>query len=372
MRFIAVYMFMALICFSSFIYAQIPEESQEYRDRADHELSRGHIQEAVQHYRESLILYPVQPDIYLILGQIYEYDLKEPEKGIFYYQKYLDFNPGGKDAEKAREFIEKQKKKGIYEKKYPKAFDVIDTPSSIESEESFKSREKLSDLQQTAGGIIQFNLKNKVMKYQIKINIWEEKGFIKKFNELARVRACPLETDVAAKRQALREERNKVTKNINYRKEAIKEMKIMALLKAMSSIDIDLNCYPDELTPDDYIESYKIITEKEDRRFFHLTMEFSVNTDKIKKKLKKAGFQEEAREISISLLNAEPQLRDTLENFIYNHSKYVALLDAGPRKIYTSPDLFSKEIAAMRVGPYGFIPRAVGKDTLSFEVKKIE
>ncbi|MGA1869296.1 MAG: tetratricopeptide repeat protein [bacterium] len=368
-QFTSVWTLIIVLSISRIIYAQVLEESEKYKNKADYYLRRGHLKEALEYYRESLIAYPDQPDIYLTMGQIYEFDLKELEKAIFYYQKYLEFNPKGKDAEHARLFIEKQGKRGVYSKQYPQAFDIIDTPLSSQSEASGLSQAQSSE-QHFIEGTIKFTLKEKIMKYQIKINIWKEKGFIQKFNELARMRACPLEIDIAAKRQALREERDEVTKNIDYRQEAIKEIKIHALLKTLSSLGIDLNRYPDELKPDEYIKSYTIVEEKEDKRFFHLTVEFTINSDKLKKNLKKAGFEERPREIAISLKGIEPQLRDTLENFLFIRSKYTAILDDGPRKIYTSSDLFSEEIAKMRIGPYSFIPRSVSEDMISLEVEK--
>ncbi len=49
------------------------------------------------------------------------------------------------------------------------------------------------------GNIITLQMEERILKYEIKLRVWEREGFVDRFNELARKRSSPLEGILPAK-----------------------------------------------------------------------------------------------------------------------------------------------------------------------------
>lgn len=68
-------------------------------------LRGGRIREAEKLYDEVLKKNPKDPRVYYNLGVLHGDYLKNPEKAVYYYRKYLDMAPTARDASKVRSWI---------------------------------------------------------------------------------------------------------------------------------------------------------------------------------------------------------------------------------------------------------------------------
>ncbi len=76
--------------------ALIYEDEQRYED-------------AVKEYEKTLELEPFNADVYYNLGILYDGRIKDKNKAVFYYQKYLELSPGAEDAQQVKNWITKVK-----------------------------------------------------------------------------------------------------------------------------------------------------------------------------------------------------------------------------------------------------------------------
>lgn len=82
------------------------------RENADMHYNLGTIflhnkqyKEAVKEYESVLELRPNDPETHYNLGVLYDDYLKEREKALYHYQKYLSIDPKAPDAKKVESYI---------------------------------------------------------------------------------------------------------------------------------------------------------------------------------------------------------------------------------------------------------------------------
>lgn len=67
--------------------------------------------DAIKEYNKALEIDPDNPLVHYNLGVIYDEYKNRPEKAVLHYEKYLQFKPDAKDAEKVREWLNAAKQK---------------------------------------------------------------------------------------------------------------------------------------------------------------------------------------------------------------------------------------------------------------------
>ncbi len=69
-------------------------------------MKKGNYALAVEEYKESLKLDPIDPDTHYNLAFVYDQHIKDAKAALFYYQKYLEFFPRAEDREAIEKRIE--------------------------------------------------------------------------------------------------------------------------------------------------------------------------------------------------------------------------------------------------------------------------
>jgi tetratricopeptide (TPR) repeat protein len=240
----------------------IPEEALELKEEGDKAVMRGDMEGAVRFYDKALKIYQDFPEVLYFLGLTYDLDFEDLVNAIYYYRRYLEVAPDGeqapevlsrlKDAEKRHE--ERKKELGLFEEplkaKSPAEPESEEVPSKATSsppvaptipepvqEPSLPS--KVTSSLET-GNLITLQMEERILKYELKLRVWEREGFVDRFNELARKRVSPLKGDIAGQREALRLERKKVTDFINYQDEAVQMFFEKAVFIGIFNMGIEL------------------------------------------------------------------------------------------------------------------------------------
>lgn len=63
--------------------------------------------DAENEYLQALRIDPTDADVHYNLGILYDDELKQPEKAVMHYRRYLQLNPGGPDADRVRNWLMK-------------------------------------------------------------------------------------------------------------------------------------------------------------------------------------------------------------------------------------------------------------------------
>jgi tetratricopeptide (TPR) repeat protein len=385
-----------IICISFWILPsstpaeRIPEEALELKEEGDRAVMRGDMEEAVRFYDKALRIYPNFPEVIYFLGLTYDLDFEDLVNAIYYYRRYLEVAPNGaqasevssrlQDAEKRHE--ERKRELGLVEEppkpalpgkqdleepqpkvdSPPPAAPIIPEPVQKPSIPSKVISDRKTD------NIITLQMEERILKYELKLRVWEREGFIDRFNELARKRGSPLEEDIAGLREALRMERKKVTDFINYQDEAIEFLFEKAVFIGIFNLGIELNHYPEGLSPSRYIRSHKILELKENDKFIELSAEVSLDLVALGDDLFNMGFSFEPIRIALILQNVRGNLASSLLEKIISHSDYSGPSAEGLYPIYTTFDIFTQVIRELKIGKYRFNPVSTGENSITVEV----
>lgn len=375
---------------SQILAQNIPEKALELKEEGDRAVMRGDVEEAVRLYDKSLRIYPDFPEVVYFLGLTYDLDFEDLVNAIYYYRRYLEIAPNGaqasevlsrlQDAEKRHE--ERKRELGLVEEPstqpHPKRPVLEEPPYRVGSPTSVapiipepspkpSTPSKVISGQHT-GNIITFQIEERILKYELKLRVWEREGFVDRFNELARKRSSPLEEDVAGQREALRMERRKVTDFINYQEEAIEMLFEKAVFIGIFNLGIELNNYPKGLSPSHYIRSHKILDLQENDKFIDLSAEVTLDLEALEDDLFNMGFSFEPTRMALILQNVQRDLATTLIERIISHSDFAGPSSEGLYPIYTTLDIFTQFIKELKIGKYRFNPVSMGEHTITIQV----
>jgi tetratricopeptide (TPR) repeat protein len=368
----------------------IPEEALELKEEGDRAVMRGDMEEAVRFYDKALRIYPNFPEVLYFLGLTYDLDFEDLVNAIYYYRRYLEVAPNGaqasevssrlQDAEKRHE--ERKRELGLVEEPLtqppPERPVIEEPPSKVDSpapvapiipEPSQKPSAPSKVISgREMGNIITLQMEERILKYELKLRVWEREGFVDRFNELARKRGSPLEEDIAGQREALRTERKKVTDFINYQDEAIEMFFEKAVFIGIFNLGIELNHYPKGLSPSRYIRSHKILDLKENDKFIDLSGEVTLNLEALGNDLFNMGFSFEPIRIALILQNIRGNLATILTEQIISHSDYAGPSSEGLYPIYTTLDIFTQVIKELKIGKYRFNPVSKRGNSITIQV----
>jgi len=65
----------------------------------------GKFAEAENEYLQALRIDPTDADVHYNLGILYDDEMKQPEKAMVHYRRYLQLNPHGPDADQIRNWL---------------------------------------------------------------------------------------------------------------------------------------------------------------------------------------------------------------------------------------------------------------------------
>jgi hypothetical protein len=356
----------------------IPEEALMLKEQGDRAIMRGATQEAISFYEKALRIYPDIPDVVYFLGITYDLDLEDMVNAIYYYRRYLEIAPRGAQSAEVSSLLMKAEKRLDERKRQLGLVEEAPPPPAAAGREEppppqapappVPNSTRRETAPQKGGDVITLQLEESLLKYDLKLRVWEREGFVDRFNELARKRSSPLEEDVAGQREALRAERKLVTDFINYQDEAIGILLKRAVLMGIASLGIELNHLPEAFGTSPYIRSYDIHDIRENDRFVTISAEATLDLKALAGDLARKGYVFEPKRITIILQNVQGDLVTSLTERLIEHSDYAGPSSGGLYPVYTTLDLFAKEIRGMRIGPYRFNPVFIGQNSITLQV----
>lgn len=389
---LGVYTILCVLMLSLFCYMvpcpipaqSIPEKALILKEDGDRAIMRGDIEEAVRLYEQALRTHPDFPDVVYFLGLTYDLDFEDPVNAVYYYRRYLELEPNGKESAEVLSLLKKAEKR-LEERKRALGFEEEPSGKAAETKSGFGEpppetltsptiTSELPDApikavrKDKTDNVITFQMQENILKYDIKLRVWEREGFIDSFNELARKRVSPLEEDIAGQRETLRIERKRVTDFINYQEEGIELLLKKAVFQGISVLGIELNHYPENLPPAPYIRSYEIIDVKENARFVNFSAEITIDLNPIVRDLSARGYLFEPIRINLILANLQGDLSERFIEQIIGFSNYTGPEEGGLYPVYTTMDIFVQEISNMKIGKYRFQPSSVGKNSVTLQV----
>jgi|GEM_PF-3981410 len=226
-----------------------------------------------------------------------------------------------------------------------------------------------------AGSSEQFisrSIEGKVLKYTIKLAVWQREGFIDKFNELALARGSYLTNNVSEVRAKLREERQKVTEFIDYAKEAEQMMLRQLLNELIKEWGIELPHLPQKVDIEKAVSSIQVQDLQEDKKYVHLSLEAEVNAKNLREQLLKLGYQFTPCRVHLQCSNLYGEFKDKFFEAIQRKSEYIKSQSEGVYEIYAPAKLFASELSKMVIGTYGIRLDKVGEDTITFRAEAVE
>ncbi|MGA1790237.1 MAG: tetratricopeptide repeat protein [bacterium] len=362
----------------------IPEKALILKEDGDRAIMRGDMEEAVRLYEQALRIHPDFPDAVYFLGLTYDLDFEDPVNAVYYYRRYLELEPNGKESaevlgllRKAEKRLEERKRAlGFVEEPSGKAAETkggfVETPPQAQTSPTITSELPEAPIKaiqkDKTDNVITFQMQENILKYDIKLRVWEREGFIDGFNELARKRVSPLEEDIAGQRETLRMERKRVTDFINYQEEAVELLLKKAVFHGISALGIELNHYPEDLSPSPYIRSYEIIDIKENARFINFSAEIAIDLNPLARDLSARGYLFQPIRITLILQNVQGDLSERFIEQIIGLSNYAGPEAGGLYPVYTTMEIFVQEISNMKIGKYRFQPSSVGRNSVTLQV----
>ena len=208
---------------------------------------------------------------------------------------------------------------------------------------------------------------DKVLKYNVKLEMWRKEGFIKKFNDLALARGSSLSHNIAAERARLRLERKKFTEFIDYPREA----ELFLIRQTLNDIlrerwDMDLSRLPQRVIIEDAVVSSRILEMKEDDQYIHLSLEIKVDTKNLREQILRLGYVFTPTRVQLYCTNLYGQNDDRLINTILKKSEYIRNQHEGLYEVYTTVKKFAAELNKMTIGPYLIHVDSVDQNKIAF------
>jgi hypothetical protein len=136
----------------------------------------------------------------------------------------------------------------------------------------------------------------------------------------------------------------------------------------IASLGIELNHLPEAFGTSPYIRSYDIHDIRENDRFVTISAEATLDLKALAGDLARKGYVFEPKRITIILQNVQGDLVTSLTERLIEHSDYAGPSSGGLYPVYTTLDLFAKEIRGMRIGPYRFNPVFIGQNSITLQV----
>ncbi|MGA1875190.1 MAG: hypothetical protein ACMUIA_06260 [bacterium] len=216
------------------------------------------------------------------------------------------------------------------------------------------------------------SIESKVYKYMLKLDLWERRGYIKKFNELARARGSFLTNNIAEARAKLRQERQKATDGIHYGREAENFLKKRALNDILKEWGIDLVRLPQRIDVQKAVVSSRILDFYEDETFIGLSLDLEINTHNLRKQLLDLGYQFSPIRVQLHCPNLFGETRERFLDAVMRRSEYMKNQSEGLYEIYSSVEAFASELEGMVIGAYTIHLDQVADDLIVFSVKSNE
>jgi tetratricopeptide (TPR) repeat protein len=213
---------------------------------------------------------------------------------------------------------------------------------------------------------------DKVLKYSIKIAVWQREGFIRKFNELALARGSSLTNNISEVRARLREERQKVTEFIDYPKEAEYFLQCKMLNDLLKEWGMDLSQLPQKVDLQKAIPSCEVLNVQEDKKFVQLSLKAKIDTRNFKEQLLKLGYQFTPARIQLQCANLYGESKDRFIDAIQRKTECLKSQSEGIYEIYMPAELFASELSKMTIGTYGIHLDSVDKNKIIFSAEPRE
>jgi len=253
-------------------------------------------------------------------------------------------------------------------------------PSDVNNIDKIDRKEKVSPAKniKPASGFpsseqfIYRSIDDKVLKYSIKIAVWQREGYIQKFNELALVRGSSLTSNVSEVRAKLREERQKTTEFINYVKEAEYFLQRQMLNDLLKEWGMDLSQLPPKVDLQKAIPSCEVLNIQEDKKFVQLSLKAKIDVRNLKEQLLKLGYQFTPIRIQLQCSNLYGESKDRFIEAIKRKSECLKSQSEGLYEIYMPAELFASELSKMIIGTYGIHLDNVDKDRIIFTAESKE
>ena len=216
------------------------------------------------------------------------------------------------------------------------------------------------------------SIDDKVLKYSIKIAVWEREGYIQKFNELALVRGSSLTSNVSEVRAKLREERQKTTAFIDYTKEAEHFLQRKMLNDLLREWGMDLSQLPQKVDLQKAIPSCEILNVQEDNKYVQLSLKAKIDVRSLREQLLKLGYQFTPTRIQLQCSNLYGEAKDRFIEAIQRKSECLKSQSEGLYEIYMPAELFASELGKMTIGTYAIHLDSVGRDKIIFTAEPKE
>lgn len=402
--------------------AEPSPEAIKAKDEAEAYIAAQDITKAVEAYERALRFEANYAEVYYALGLIYDLDLGDLKKAVACYEKFLSLSPDSslaetvsgmlKSAQEALSALSSSSSSSSEEATSPSPTPreenpfSIDKPKPVTEESDFvpaqdqltpegESAETLTPAEQeqlvslpqerelleqepketslpddSHSRYVQRYLNNsKVLKYSLKLRVWEKKGFIQKFNELAMARGSSLTSNIAEKRAQLRLERQKVTDFIDYPVEA-EDFLLGQMLNELirERWGLDLPQLPPEIEVDRVVLSRKISDLREDKKYVRLSLEAKVDTKVLEEQLVKQGYQFTPIRVQLQCANMYGDMTELILSAICRKSVYLKGQSEGFYEIYTTTKQFAAEIGKMIIGPYSLHIESIAQNKIAFSV----
>lgn len=243
-------------------------------------------------------------------------------------------------------------------------------PSSLSAEPSQKALIESSPNKNGNEQYVIRSIDGNVLKYNIKISVWEKEGYIQKFNKLALSRGSSLTNDIAETRAKLRLKRQRLTQFINYPLEAeafllrqmindfLKEKWNMVLLQVPQGINIKKA-----------VSSIKILEMQEDKKYIRLSLKAKIDSNYLKNRLLELGYQFTPTKVQLYCSNLYGEFKDQFIDAICRKSEYMKNQSRGLYEIYTTVENFAGELSNIMIGPYLIYIDEVTKNKITFSTK---
>lgn len=98
-------LFLLIVSAPCVLRAQIPTEAEVHNRLGNEYCDRGEFLKAVKEYEEAINIYPNYIDAYYNLGVTYYHDLRDYQKAVHYFQKFLEFESGSPDAQQVKNWL---------------------------------------------------------------------------------------------------------------------------------------------------------------------------------------------------------------------------------------------------------------------------
>lgn len=275
------------------------------------------------------------------------------------------------DNDKVKESDDVYKKNGT--RKITQVADVqkMDDRANRKPSPSGKVRHSSSGFA-PSGQFISRIIDEKVLKYTIKLAVWQREGFIQKFNELALARGSYLTNNISEVRAKLREERQKATDFIDYPKEAESILLRQLVNDIIKEWGIDIPQLPQKVDVQKAVSSIQVLSIQEDKKYVQLSLEARINVQNLKEQLMKLGYQFTPARVQLQCSNLYGEFKDRFLDAVQRKSEYIKSQSEGLYEVYVPAELLASELSKMMIGTYGIRLDSVGKDAIVFTAQPVE